>query len=393
MEVLRNKIIKCLNDYADNDDILIAELNTLISNEGRLAYSTIFHVLTSLAIEPTEAEKCWHEIVAHCDQLSGAIGRRVSLRTAICDYFCSIHKSLRNPKVVEINIFEKTAQSSQIDSLTDLYNRRYFDDELSKEIARAKRHNALLSILFLDIDDFKNINDTFGHLAGDRVLQAVADIMSKEKRLEDIAARYGGEEFVIISPETSKTNSLILAERIRRSIEQLRLNYEGNTIQLTISGGLASYPIDAIDGLTMIKYADNALYRAKASGKNNISLFSEDKRHYTRLDFFNEIVVREVRSGQDKRREFTATAKNLSEGGILIEHGRPLEIGSETLLEITLDAETRLNIIGTVVRLEAFGADRYEIGLSFLKLSTDTKNHLANYIIKQLQDVSILGAS
>jgi diguanylate cyclase (GGDEF)-like protein len=341
--------------------------------------------LTSLIIEPTEAEQCWHEIVSHCDLLSTAIGRRVSMRTAICDYFCSVHKSLRNPKVVEINIFEKTAQSSQIDSLTDLYNRRFFDDELSKEIARANRHNTLLSILFLDIDDFKKINDTFGHLAGDRVLQAVADIMSKEKRLEDIAARYGGEEFVIISPETSKANSLILAERVRRSIEQMQLNYEGNTIRLTISGGLASYPIDATDGLTLIKYADNALYRAKAAGKNNISLFSEDKRHYLRLDFFSEVLVREVRSGQDKRRKFTAQAKNLSEGGILIDNGRPLEIGSEALLDIALEEETRLNVIGTVVRVEAFDPDRYEIGLSFLKLSPDTKSLLASYLFRQLQ--------
>jgi len=390
MEILRNKIIKCLNDYADDDDILIAELDTIIRNEGRLAYSTIFHILTSLVIEPTESEQCWHEIVSHCDRLSAAIGRRVSLRTAICDYFCSVHKSLRNPKVVEINIFEKTAQSSQIDSLTDLYNRRFFDDELSKEIARANRHNTLLSILFLDIDDFKKINDTFGHLAGDRVLQAVADIMSKKKRLEDVAARYGGEEFVIISPETNKANSLILAERIRRSVEQIQLNYEGNTIQLTISGGLASYPVDATDGLTLIKFADNALYRAKASGKNNISLFSEDKRHYLRLDFYSKVFVREVRSGQDNRREFTAQAKNLSKGGILIENGRPLKIGSKALLDITLDAETRLNVIGTVVRVEAFGADRYEIGLSFLKLGKDTKSLLANYLVRLLQDASIV---
>ena len=385
MEILRNKIINCLNDYADDDDILIAELETIIRNEGRLAYSTIFHVLTSLVIEPNEAEQCWHEIVSHCNRLSVTIGRRVSLRTAICDYFCSVHKSLRNPKVVEINIFEKTAQSSQIDSLTDLYNRRFFDEELSKEIARANRHNTLLSILFLDIDDFKKINDTFGHLAGDRVLQAVADIMSREKRLEDVAARYGGEEFVVVSPETSKANSLILAERIRCSVEQLQLDYEGNTIRLTISGGLASYPIDASDSLTLIKYADNALYRAKASGKNNISLFSEDKRNYRRVDFYNQVVVREVRSGQDNRREFTTKARNLSEGGILIENGRPLEIGSEVLLDIWLDAEARLSVIGTVVRVELLGTDQYEIGLSFLKLSKDARNLLANYRARQPQ--------
>jgi diguanylate cyclase (GGDEF)-like protein len=388
MELLRETIISCLNDYADDEDILLAELDKIIGNSGPPAYATIFHVLTSLALEPKEAEQCWHEIMTHWQQLSAVIGRRVSLRTAICDYFCSVHKSLRNPKVVEINIFEKTAQSSQIDSLTELYNRRFFDDELSKEIARANRYNTLVSILFLDIDDFKQINDTYGHLAGDRVLQVVARTMSTEKRIEDVAARYGGEEFVIISPETGKANTLVLAERIRQRIEEMQIDYEGRPIRLTISGGLASYPLDAPDGLTLIKYADRALYRAKACGKNNISLFSEDKRHYIRLDFHKEVFVREVRSRMENRRKFTAQAKNLSEGGILIENGRPLEIGAEVLLDIMLTEDSRLNIVGTVVRVEALAVDRYEIGLSFLKLNKNAKTLLTDYLVRQLKNTS-----
>jgi diguanylate cyclase (GGDEF)-like protein len=389
MELLRDTIINCLNDYADDEDILLAELDKIIANNGPPAYAAIFHVLTSLVLEPKEAEQCWQEIIAHWRRLSAVIGRRVSLRTAICDYFCSVHKSLRNPKVVEINIFEKTAQSSQIDSLTELYNRRFFDDELSKETARANRYHTQLSLLFLDIDDFKKINDTYGHLAGDKVLQTVARIMVTEKRIEDVAARYGGEEFVIISPETGKTNTLVLAERIRQRVEKKRIDYEGKRIHLTISGGLASYPIDAPNGLTLIRYADSALYRAKASGKNNISLFSEDKRHYIRLDFHNEVFVREMRSSMDNRRKFKAKAKNLSEGGILIENGAPLEIGSEALLDIILNKDSRLNIVGTVVRVEALTVDRYEIGLSFLKLNRNTKTLLTDYLIRQLKNTAL----
>jgi diguanylate cyclase (GGDEF)-like protein len=388
MEPLRNKIIECLTDHADNEKQLLAELNLIIQKEGNRAYSTIFQVLTSLVLDPVEAEKCWHDIISHCKNMTRIMNREVSLRTAICDYFCSVHKSLENPKVVEINIFEKTTQCSQVDALTELYNRRYFDDELVKEIARARRHNSMLSILFLDLDDFKSINDTFGHIAGDKVLKSIADIMASEKRTEDIAARYGGEEFVIISPQTGKANTLILGERIRQRVEQLQLEYEGQTIRLTISGGLASFPVDAVDALTLIKYADNALYRAKTSGKNNISLFSEDKRHYIRLDFDGRVVVTKPVTGSDHHAEISATAKNLSEAGVLIETDKPLEIGSEVQLNIELIGDSPLDIIGTVVRIETYDDDLYEIGLSFLKLGSDTKGLLSDYLVRQLKTIS-----
>jgi diguanylate cyclase (GGDEF)-like protein len=384
MEALRNKIIGCLNDHAENDTELIAALNTIINGEGRHTYSSIFHVLTSLVLEPTEAEYCWHEIVAHCDFMSTAMDRKVNLRTAICDYFCSVNKSLRNPKVIEINIFEKTSQSSQTDSLTSLYNRRFFDEALIKEIARAKRHDTLLSILFFDLDNFKLINDSLGHMAGDKVLRCMADIMLSEKRIEDTAARYGGEEFVIISPETGKANTLILGERIRQRVEQARVEYDGQIIRFTVSGGLASYPIDAPEALTLIKYADKALYRAKTSGKNNISLFSEDKRHYIRLDFNSTITIREI-STAGRLEHITVEAKNLSEAGILIASKQPLTMGQEVEISVPLGDPPPMDITGTVVRVEAYDPNHFEIGLAFLKLNNNTKNLLSDYLIRQLK--------
>lgn len=384
MELLREKIIKCLNQFADDEDRLISELDQLIMSEGRQTYSVIFHVLTSLVLGTKEAEESWHEIVAHCARMSEAMGRKVSLRTAICDYFCSVNKSLRNPKVVEINIFEKAAKSSQMDSLTGLYNRRFFDGMLVRELARSKRHNTQLSILFLDLDDFKEVNDTFGHIAGDKVLKRVANIIMNEKRTEDLAARYGGEELVIISPETNKANTLILGERIRRKVEKMNLKYEGQNISITTSGGLASFPIDATDPLTLLKYADQALYRAKTTGKNNISLFSEDKRNFIRVDFSSKITASKIASqGDDK--EYRGTGKNISEGGILFKSPHPMEIDAEVQLDINLDNGSRIDLTGNVVRIEAFGADEYEIGLSFVKMKTNTRTELTSYISRQLE--------
>ncbi len=240
MEQTRNLVLKCLDDYED-DDRLIKELNQIIKKEGKKAYPVIFHVLTNLEIEDEDAKKFWAEIITHYKKLVSILGRKVSLRTAFCDYFCSIHRSLKNPKVVEIQLFEKTVKDSRFDSLTGLYNRQAFDETLEREINRAKRHEKELSILFLDLDDFKEVNDSFGHQTGDEVLKQVAKIVLNEKRSEDLAARYGGEEIVVIMPETYKVDSLVLGERIRQRVEEMRIDFKGHTVRLTISGGLASF--------------------------------------------------------------------------------------------------------------------------------------------------------
>jgi len=281
-------------------------------------------VLTNLMMDPSEAEQCWRDIIDHYEKLSDSLGRRVSLRTAICDYFCSIHKSLKNPKVVEIQIFETAVKASKYDSLTGLLNRQSFDEALNSEINRAKRHTNDLSLLFFDLDDFKKVNDTLGHPAGDAALKAVAKIIIKEKRVEDIAARYGGEEMVVILPETGKMNALVLGERIRQKVEKMRLKYKGNTIRLTMSGGLAAFPVNAASAAELIKCADNALYRAKGSGKNNISFFSPDKRRYLRIDLDREVKVRQLDFNDTQAQ--IAKGKNICVGGILFENDYPLPI-------------------------------------------------------------------
>ena len=135
--------------------------------------------MTCLDLDIEEAGKCWFEIIDHYESLCVSTGRRISLTTAICDYFCSVHQSLKNPKVVELHIFEKTIRESNYDSLTGLFNRRYFDEAIERELSLAKRHNTELSLLFFDLDDFKEINDDYGHQAGDAVLKTVAKIIQE----------------------------------------------------------------------------------------------------------------------------------------------------------------------------------------------------------------------
>jgi diguanylate cyclase (GGDEF)-like protein len=393
MKSIRDQLLDFFEQFADDDTRLIEELQSLIAKEGKEVYTFIFQILTNLDLRPDEAEKHWQKIIIHCKKLSTAMGREVSLRTVVCDYFCSISKSLFNPKIIEIHLFEKAARSSTFDNLTGLLNRNAFDETLTREISRAKRHDSNLTLLFLDLDDFKNINDTLGHLAGDEVLKKVSQMIMNEKRSEDIAARYGGEEITILMPETSKADGWLIGERIRKIIEATAIDYEEKSVKMTLSGGLASFPIDAGDDLTLLKNADLAMYRAKSFGKNNISFFSMDKRKNVRVEYNTSIEIQEL--GIHEKPVATATTKSLSIGGILLVSQNPFDIGAKIQINIVLNSADPLLIIGTVIRSEEMESGNYEISVAFLDSDKMLKKEISSYLIKHLKDLppQSLGAS
>lgn len=164
---------------------------------------------------------------------------------------------------------EKTLNLAVTDKLTGLRNRRYFDQRLNEEIHHAGRQQTPLSLLMLDIDDFKLVNDTHGHVVGDRVLQNLGRILTGQLWQVDVASRYGGEEFAVILPQTDTAAAEKVAERIRARVAELRVTLpEKGEISVTISIGVASFPLcgDSAEGLT--EHADQALYEAKHAGKN-----------------------------------------------------------------------------------------------------------------------------
>ena len=157
------------------------------------------------------------------------------------------------------------------DGLTEIYNKRYFEEALERELSRAQRHQRELSMLIFDIDFFKKVNDTFGHLAGDYVLRELASIISKRSRHEEVFARYGGEEFVVLLPESNSDEAVNLGEQLRRLVEEHRFVFEGEEIPVTISVGITT--TDGREKLTsaeFIKTADEQLYVAKSEGRNCI---------------------------------------------------------------------------------------------------------------------------
>lgn len=158
------------------------------------------------------------------------------------------------------------------DSLTGLYNRRYFEDLMEKETSVVDCHGGIYSVLLVDIDHFKSINDTYGHPEGDIVLKEVANILSENLRQTDILCRIGGEEFIVLTKNTKRTDAMALSDKLRLAVKACTFKFSGETIHITVSIGVSTYNNDGIDHISEpIKRADKALYYCKENGRDQIA--------------------------------------------------------------------------------------------------------------------------
>ena len=169
---------------------------------------------------------------------------------------------------IERAYHEEIYRLTTVDGLTQIFNKRYFMESLEREIARSSRYRREMTLVMFDIDHFKQINDTYGHLAGDQVLKSLASTIKAKIRREDLFARYGGEEFAIVLPEIDGYNAQQFAEKIRRIVEITDFFFEGTKIPVTISMGVAVLDAETADAGALIKKSDERLYEAKKAGRN-----------------------------------------------------------------------------------------------------------------------------
>jgi len=177
-------------------------------------------------------------------------------------------------QLVEIESLHETLREQAIrDPLTGLYNLRFLNESMKREIAQAIRENNSLSVVLMDIDHFKNFNDTHGHKAGDEVLQALGKMLSTQTRAGDIACRYGGEEFMVIMPSAHTEETFKRAEQWRKMFESTQIDDKGKLLSATISAGVATFPDHGSTGDEIWRAADKALYEAKTAGRNRVVVY------------------------------------------------------------------------------------------------------------------------
>ncbi len=265
LQTKENIELDILSDI-DDDNVYKIVIESL-KHETTAPYSTLLETIFHYKISESEAKRIWSKILKSQKKLSDSLKRKVSIKTAVVDYFSTIGLDdhvLVFIKENMVNVFDAATR----DGLTGLYSHEYIENDLDKEYCRAKRYKLPLSLLFIDIDNFKLYNDTFGHKAGDRALAAVARILKESIRKTDKAGRFGGEEFVVILPHTVRANALKIAKKMVRLVEGETAEDGALPRGLTVSIGAAGMLPEMKESEDLLTAADKAMYRAKNMGKN-----------------------------------------------------------------------------------------------------------------------------
>ena len=353
LERATEQLLRLLEGPLPKGQTVLGRLDSIRSETGRPVHSDLLKLLTHLAFPNDVARRVWSGYQIHRGALSRRLGRDVGPRVALFDYLMNVDRRLTNPKIIELSDFEKTERSALTDHLTGLFNRAHFDGSLKREVNRCRRYGQRASLVVMDLDDFKLVNDQHGHQVGDAVLKEVGRLLGQKVRDIDIAARYGGEEFAIILPETGRMSAFLVAERIRNEIERFfrRRSIARQDVPITVSGGVAAFPADAEGAEGMVARADEALYRAKRAGKNRVSLYYKEKRRASRVDA-KPLSVRVDLDRDPSTRTPRGRVVNISAGGLLLETPRRYLLGQSLEIRLSFRGRSVLSLTGQVVRME-----------------------------------------
>ncbi|MFZ0855504.1 MAG: GGDEF domain-containing protein [Candidatus Acidiferrales bacterium] len=242
-------------------DLLVETLDNTDENVRAAFLQQFFKSIARIDLNHSQSLDYWKQILARRKELSDLVGKRVSLKTAMVDVLAST-TFLRVPILMEYEEFKKLQLNAATDALTGLYNRRLFDEYCDKEFNRAQRYGQHLALVLLDLHRLKEVNDRYGHLHGDQILQLAATTLRKNLRASDFAFRIGGDEFALLLPQSDPEQAAILCDR-------LRTHFEGETaplkldVPVTIDYGIAVHPQDGDTKDALLRLADKRLYEHK----------------------------------------------------------------------------------------------------------------------------------
>jgi diguanylate cyclase (GGDEF)-like protein len=341
------------------------DLSDLAVELGPSVWAVTLRLLCRLELASADARRHWKAVLAHQVTLSRALGRPVDYRVALADYFVAVDPRYQRPVLVDQRVLEDAEAGSLTDSLTGLHNYRYLEHALPHELSQAHRIGYPLALAFVDVDDFKAFNDHYGHADGNHVLARVAHTLGDSIRESDVACRYGGEEFVLILPGTDRFGALTVARRVVERVAALGIGAPTSEGVVTVSAGVAAFPADAAGATELLKAADAALYKAKASGKNRAELWTTERRSHKRVQ--TAFVGLTSTPGHDSVR---LEGRDLSESGLYFVAPSRLPIGNALYLELRLPQETHDAIAchARVVRCEQLAQDSYGVGATIAHL-------------------------
>ncbi len=370
----REELLAVLREDAHNEERILKRLDQIRTQSGLQTYAALLLILTHLPFEESEARRHWEEILKHRRVLSQALQREAGLRVAALDYFVNLNRQLTSPRIIDLAMADRQEPTSPVDAMTGLWNARHFLSALQKESRRSKRYNLDLCALYLDIDEFRQINERHGDLVGDILLREVAILLKNRIRDIDMGARLAGEEFGLILPETERMGAFLVAERIRKEVERhfLRRDIDGRPIAMTVTIGIAKYPEDAATADRLVQRAEEAMHQAKARGGNGVGVYYRERRTFIRFDVTRRPVrISVTPAGESDAADPAALPepRNISKSGLLFESDRPYAIGEELII-VCQDGRdgARVTLRARVVRIEEIEGQpgRYEVGAAFL---------------------------
>lgn len=344
-------------------------------------YASLISVLCELELPNDQAKRLWHRAVMHRQELEATLGRTVDTRVALLEILVAEPAFGSNPKISDIVRDEQRRRDAFYDEVTGLHNRRYVTGCIERELSRSSRYDLSFSLVFVDMDGFKAVNDSFGHSVGDELLRAFGSHLRHMMRVEDVVARYGGDEFLILMPRTETDGAERFARRLLDAQPEMLSTF---AVPVAFSAGIASFPVDGRTAADLVDVADRRLYEAKAAGKATYRSRSDaEHRRYDRY-----LVGLPVDVDLGEGRPLRASTRDLSVGGLSLETEEPIEVGRTLRLRVHNATDGRVYQLSTkIVWLRElperatyrigtmYGRDSDDVGHQLVETLRDTGAH------------------